>query len=142
MRLSCVEWVEGGVSLEDTIETARQLKALAATSSMPARRNSPARRSHRPGYHVDFSARIRKEAGIKTWAVGIITEPDQASASSPRARRLHGACPRFLLDPRWAGTPRAPWCETPPLPLPAIRATTIRRSSLSPPWPELPNSGG
>ena len=28
MRLSCVEWVEGGVSLEDTIETARQLKAL------------------------------------------------------------------------------------------------------------------
>ena len=28
MRLSCVEWVEGGVSIEDTIETARQLKAL------------------------------------------------------------------------------------------------------------------
>ena len=31
-----------------------------------------------PGYQVPFAARIRKEAGIATAAVGVITEPDQA----------------------------------------------------------------
>ena len=42
--------------------------------------NAPAPEDHAsaPGYHVPFAARIRKEAGIKTWAVGVITEPEQA----------------------------------------------------------------
>src|SRR6185437_10867115 len=33
-----------------------------------------------PGYQVPFAARIRREAGIPTGAVGLITEPEQASA--------------------------------------------------------------
>jgi 2,4-dienoyl-CoA reductase-like NADH-dependent reductase (Old Yellow Enzyme family) len=31
-----------------------------------------------PGYQVPFAARIRKDAGIATGAVGLITEPSQA----------------------------------------------------------------
>jgi len=31
-----------------------------------------------PGYQVPFAARIRREAGIATAAVGLITEPKQA----------------------------------------------------------------
>ena len=33
-----------------------------------------------PGYQVPFAARIRREAGIATGAVGLITEPEQAAA--------------------------------------------------------------
>jgi 2,4-dienoyl-CoA reductase-like NADH-dependent reductase (Old Yellow Enzyme family) len=129
MRLSCVEWVEGGVSIEDTIETARQLKALgcdfidASSGGNAAAQKIPVK----PGYHVEFSARIRKEAGIKTWAVGVITEPDQAEgiiASGQADCTAHARA--FLLDPRWGwNAARALGADTPPLPLPAVRATTI-----------------
>ena len=80
MRLSAVEWVEGGVTIEDTIETARQLKALGCDFvDISSGGNSPAQKIQVvPGYHVGFSARVRREAGIKTWAVGVITEPQQA----------------------------------------------------------------
>jgi 2,4-dienoyl-CoA reductase-like NADH-dependent reductase (Old Yellow Enzyme family) len=129
MRLSCVEWVESGVTLEDTIETARQLKALgcdfidASSGGNAAAQKIPVK----PGYHVEFSARIRKEAGIKTWAVGVITEPDQAEgiiAAGLADCTAHARA--FLLDPRWGwNAARALGVETPPLPLPAVRATTI-----------------
>ena len=129
MRLSCVEWVEGGVSIEDTIETARQLKALgcdfvdASSGGNAAAQKIPVE----PGYHVEFSARIRKEAGIKTWAVGVITEPEQAErivAAGQADCTAHARA--FLLDPRWGwNAARALGVETPPLPLPAVRATTI-----------------
>jgi 2,4-dienoyl-CoA reductase-like NADH-dependent reductase (Old Yellow Enzyme family) len=129
MRLSCVEWVEGGVSIEDTIETARQLKALgcdfidASSGGNAAAQKIPVK----PGYHVEFSARIRKEAGIKTWAVGVITEPDQAEAIIAAGQADCTAHARaFLLDPRWGwNAARALGVDTPPLPLPAVRATTI-----------------
>jgi 2,4-dienoyl-CoA reductase-like NADH-dependent reductase (Old Yellow Enzyme family) len=129
MRLSCVEWVEGGVSLEDTIETARQLKALgcdfidASSGGNAAAQKIPVK----PGYHVEFAHRIRKEAGIKTWAVGVITEPEQAEAIIAAGQADCTAHARaFLLDPRWGwNAARALGVETPPLPLPAVRATTI-----------------
>jgi 2,4-dienoyl-CoA reductase-like NADH-dependent reductase (Old Yellow Enzyme family) len=129
MRLSCVEWVEGGVSIEDTIETARQLKALgcdfidASSGGNAAAQKIPVK----PGYHVEFSARIRKEAGIKTWAVGVITEPDQAEGIIAAGQADCTAHARaFLLDPRWGwNAARALGVDTPPLPLPAVRATTI-----------------
>jgi 2,4-dienoyl-CoA reductase-like NADH-dependent reductase (Old Yellow Enzyme family) len=137
MRLSCVEWVEGGVTIEDTIETARQLKALgcdfidASSGGNAAAQKIPVK----PGYHVEFASRIRKEAGIKTWAVGVITEPEQAEgiiASGQADCTAHARA--FLLDPRWAwNAARALGVETPPLPLPAVRATTILPFKPQPP---------
>jgi 2,4-dienoyl-CoA reductase-like NADH-dependent reductase (Old Yellow Enzyme family) len=129
MRLSCVEWVERGVSIEDTIETARQLKALgcdfvdASSGGNAAAQKIPVK----PGYHVEFAALIRKEAGIKTWAVGVITEPEQAESIIAAGQADCTAHARaFLLDPRWGwNAARALGVETPPLPLPAVRATTI-----------------
>ena len=129
IRLSATDWVEGGLTLDDTVETAKQLKALGCdfidTSSGG---NSPAQKiTVAPGYHVPFAARIRKEAGIKTWAVGVITEPEQAErivASGEADCTAHARA--FLLDPRWGwNAARALGAETPPLPLPAARATTL-----------------
>ena len=80
IRLSATDWVEGGLTLEDTIETSRQLKALGCDFvDVSSGGNSPAQKiTVVPGYHVPFAARVKKEAGVKTWAVGVITEPEQA----------------------------------------------------------------
>jgi 2,4-dienoyl-CoA reductase-like NADH-dependent reductase (Old Yellow Enzyme family) len=129
IRLSVTDWVEGGLTVEDTIETARQLKVLGCDFvDVSSGGNSPAQRiTVAPGYHVPFAARVKKEAGIKTWAVGVITEPEQAEhivAAGEADCTAHARA--FLLDPRWGwNAARALGVETPPLPLPAARATTI-----------------
>lgn len=129
VRLSAVEWVEGGITLEDSVETARQFKALGCDFvDVSSGGNAPGQKlSVGPGYQVPFSARIRKEAGIKTWAVGLITEPEQAERiiAAGEADCTAHARP-FLIDPRWAwNAARALGVEPPPLPLPAARATSI-----------------
>lgn len=129
MRLSATDWVEGGLTLEDTVETARQLKALGCdfidTSSGG---NSPAQKiTATPGYQVPFAARIRRDAGIKTWAVGIITEPEQAEriiAAGEADCTAHARS--FLVDPRWGwNAARALGVGPPSLPLPAARGGSI-----------------
>ena len=129
IRLSATDWVEGGLTLEDTIETAKQLKALGCDFiDASSGGNSPAQKIQvGPGYQVPFAARIRREAGIKTWAVGVITEPEQADriiASGEADCTVHARS--FLVDPRWAwNAARALGVETPPLPLPAARGGSI-----------------
>lgn len=80
VRISATDWVEGGWTLEESVELARRLKDhgvdLVDCSSgglVPYARIPVA-----PGYQVPFSERIRKEARIATAAVGLITEPEQA----------------------------------------------------------------
>jgi 2,4-dienoyl-CoA reductase-like NADH-dependent reductase (Old Yellow Enzyme family) len=129
IRLSATDWVDGGLTIEDTVETAKQLKALGCDFvDVSSGGNSPAQKiTVVPGYHVPFAARVRKEAGIKTWAVGVITEADQAErivASGDADCTAHARA--FLLDPRWGwNAARALGVDTPPLPLPVARATTI-----------------
>ncbi len=129
VRLSAVEWVEGGLTVEDTVETARQLKALGCDFiDCSSGGNSPAQKIKiEPGYHVPFAARVRKEAGIKTWAVGIITEPEQAEqivASGAADCTAHARA--FMVDPRWGwNAARALGAELPPMPLPAVRGASI-----------------
>jgi 2,4-dienoyl-CoA reductase-like NADH-dependent reductase (Old Yellow Enzyme family) len=129
IRLSVTDWVEGGLTLDDTVETAKQLKTLGCDFiDASSGGNSPAQKiTVAPGYHVPFAARIRKEAGIKTWAVGVITEPEQAERIVASGEADCTALARaFLLDPRWGwNAARALGAETPPLPLPAARATTL-----------------
>ncbi|MDI1284237.1 MAG: NADH:flavin oxidoreductase/NADH oxidase [Reyranella sp.] len=129
IRLSVTDWVEGGLTIEDTIETARQLKALGCDFiDASSGGNSPAQKIQiGPGYQVPFAAHIRRETGIKTWAVGIITEPEQAEriiASGEADCTVHARS--FLVDPRWGwNAARALGVETPPLPLPAARGGSI-----------------
>lgn len=129
MRLSCIEWVEGGLTLEDSVETARQLKALGCDFiDCSSGGNSPAQKIKvEPGYHVPFAARVRKEADIKTWAVGIITEPEQAEsivASGQADCTAHARA--FMVDPRWGwNAARALGAALPPLPLPEVRGASI-----------------
>jgi len=129
VRVSATDWVEGGLTVEDTIETARQLKALGCDFiDVSSGGNSPAQKiAIGPGYQVGLSARVRKEADIKTWAVGIITEPQQAEdivASGQADCTAHARS--FLVDSRWAwNAAKALGAELPPLPLPMARAASI-----------------
>jgi 2,4-dienoyl-CoA reductase-like NADH-dependent reductase (Old Yellow Enzyme family) len=83
VRISAVDGIGTGWSLDDSVELARQLAAagvdvidcssggmkFASAGQMVARR---------PGFQVPFSSHIRRHAGIKTMAVGLIRDARQA----------------------------------------------------------------
>jgi 2,4-dienoyl-CoA reductase-like NADH-dependent reductase (Old Yellow Enzyme family) len=55
-----------------------------------------------PGYQVPFAEKIRRETGLPTIAVGLITEPDQAEAIVSSGQADMVALARGMLyDPRW-----------------------------------------
>jgi 2,4-dienoyl-CoA reductase-like NADH-dependent reductase (Old Yellow Enzyme family) len=80
VRLSMTDWTEGGWDIEQSIELARQLRSAGvdlidcSSGGNVARAAIPVG----PGYQTGFAARIRREAGIATGAVGMITSPEQA----------------------------------------------------------------
>jgi len=103
-RLSCTDWVEGGWTLDDSIVMARLLAEdgvdLIDCSSGGAvpRAQIPVG----PGYQVEFAETIRRETGIATAAVGLITEPEQADALVREGRADLVAFARAeLRDPYW-----------------------------------------
>jgi 2,4-dienoyl-CoA reductase-like NADH-dependent reductase (Old Yellow Enzyme family) len=104
VRLSCTDWVEGGWTIEESVELSRRLKAdgvdLIDCSSGGAAPN--ARIPVGPGYQVEFAARIRREANIATAAVGMITEPAQADEIIRGERAdLVLLAREILRDPNW-----------------------------------------
>ena len=80
VRVSTTDWVEGGWDVPDTVDLARRLKEIgvdlidcSSGGIAPGVRVPVA-----PGYQVPFAAAVRREAGIATGAVGMITQPSQA----------------------------------------------------------------
>lgn len=83
VRISATDWVDGGWDIDQSVELARQMKAWGVDLvDVSSGGNSPLQRipSIGPGYQVAFAERIRREAGIATGAVGLITAPEQADA--------------------------------------------------------------
>jgi 2,4-dienoyl-CoA reductase-like NADH-dependent reductase (Old Yellow Enzyme family) len=79
-RISATDWVEGGWSVEESVELARRLRAAGvdlvdcSSGGVVASAQVPAG----PGYQTGFAERIRRESGVATGAVGFITAPEQA----------------------------------------------------------------
>lgn len=104
MRISAVEWIEGGWSIGDSIELARRLKDLGCDFiDVSSGGNHPGQRIQiGPGYQVPFAEQIKKAVGIPVMAVGMITEPEQAEAITAEGRADFTALARaFLDDPHW-----------------------------------------
>jgi 2,4-dienoyl-CoA reductase-like NADH-dependent reductase (Old Yellow Enzyme family) len=104
VRLSCTDWVEGGWTLEESVELARRLKdeAVDLIDCSSGGSSPGARIPVGPGYQVDFAARIRRETGIATAAVGMITEPAQADEIIRSGKADIVLLARELLrDPNW-----------------------------------------
>jgi 2,4-dienoyl-CoA reductase-like NADH-dependent reductase (Old Yellow Enzyme family) len=104
MRLSVTDWVEGGWTIEDSIALAQKLKPLGVDLiDCSSGGTAPhARIPVGPGYQVGFSERIRKEAGIMTGAVGMITSPEQADQVVRTGQADVVLLARqFLREPYW-----------------------------------------
>jgi 2,4-dienoyl-CoA reductase-like NADH-dependent reductase (Old Yellow Enzyme family) len=104
VRISATDWKEGGWDLEQSVELCRRLKAvgvdLVDVSSggvVPGVRIPVG-----PGYQVEFAATIRRETGIATGAVGMISEPVQAETIIATGQADIVLLARELLrDPYW-----------------------------------------
>ena len=80
LRLSATDWTEGGWDLEQTVELCRGLGALGVdlVDVSSGGNVAGARVPVGPGYQTGFAEHVRREAGIATGAVGMITSPEQA----------------------------------------------------------------
>jgi 2,4-dienoyl-CoA reductase-like NADH-dependent reductase (Old Yellow Enzyme family) len=80
VRLSCSDWVDGGWTIDDSIELSRRLKAEGVDLIDCSSGGNVARASIpiAPGYQVPFAEAIRAQASIATAAVGLITDAHQA----------------------------------------------------------------
>lgn len=104
VRISATDWAEGGWGIDDSVELAAKLKALGCdyiTASSGGVTDEQKLNVY-PGYQVPFAERIRRETGIATMAVGLITEPKHAEEILDSGRADLIALARgMLLDPRW-----------------------------------------
>ena len=80
VRLSATEWSEGGWDEDESVQLAARLKGKGVDLIDVSSGGNIAGASMQvyPGYQVAFSKRIKKEAGIRTGAVGLITTAVQA----------------------------------------------------------------
>jgi 2,4-dienoyl-CoA reductase-like NADH-dependent reductase (Old Yellow Enzyme family) len=80
VRISATDWVEGGWSIEESVELSRILKTKAVdVIDCSSGGNSPAQKiAVGPLYQTPFAERIKKETGMMTGAVGLITSAVQA----------------------------------------------------------------
>lgn len=104
VRLSCTDWVEGGWDIEQSVVLARELKSRGCDwidcsgGGVSPRQKIPLA----PGYQVPFAERIRRETGIPTIAIGLITDPHQAEEIVASGKADMVALARGMLyDPRW-----------------------------------------
>jgi 2,4-dienoyl-CoA reductase-like NADH-dependent reductase (Old Yellow Enzyme family) len=80
VRISASDWVDGGWDIDQSVELSRRLCGLGvdlidcSSGGLAPQQKIPLG----PGYQVPFAARIRREAGVRTAAVGLITTPQQA----------------------------------------------------------------
>jgi len=102
LRISATDWVEGGWNIEDSVELARRVRDLGvdlidcSSGGLSLDQKIPLA----PGYQAPFAERIRRDAGVPTGAVGLITAAKQAEEiiSSGKADMVLLAR-EFLRDP-------------------------------------------
>ena len=79
VRVSTVDYGEGGLTVEDTVAFAKELKALGVDLvDCSSGGNSTAYPQVGPGYQVPYAAAVRQGAGVATGAVGLVLSAEQA----------------------------------------------------------------
>jgi 2,4-dienoyl-CoA reductase-like NADH-dependent reductase (Old Yellow Enzyme family) len=84
-RVSAVDGKGGLWGLDDTVALARELRqrevdVVDCSSGGIAGDSEMAQVPRVPGYQVPYASRVRRETGVMTMAVGLITDPHQAEA--------------------------------------------------------------
>jgi 2,4-dienoyl-CoA reductase-like NADH-dependent reductase (Old Yellow Enzyme family) len=104
VRLSCTDWVDGGWDIEQSVELARRLRdrGVDLVDCSSGGGLAVAQIPIAPGYQVPFAERIKREAGVATGAVGLITTPTQANEIIRGGQADCILMARaFLQDPYW-----------------------------------------
>ncbi|WP_306349613.1 NADH:flavin oxidoreductase/NADH oxidase [Flavobacterium sp. '19STA2R22 D10 B1'] len=82
VRISATDWADGGWNADESVKLSQLLKDRGvdlidtSTGGLVSYQKIPVG----PNYQVPFAERIKKETGILTGAVGLITDPKQADA--------------------------------------------------------------
>ncbi len=104
VRISATDWVEGGISLDDTLAMSRAFEEAGAaaidvsTGQVTAREKPAFGRS----YQTPFADSIRNSLGISTIAVGVISSADDVNTIVLAGRADLCALGRVhLYDPNW-----------------------------------------
>ncbi len=103
-RITGSDWIEGGLTPEDSVVFARALKEagfdyLCVSSGGVGGDSRP---TETAGFNVQFAEKVKREVGIATRAVGLIATPKQAEAIVAEGRADMVAIARaFLDDPHW-----------------------------------------
>jgi 2,4-dienoyl-CoA reductase-like NADH-dependent reductase (Old Yellow Enzyme family) len=105
VRVSATDWVDGGWTPEETVVLARELKKLGcdyldvSSGALDPRQKIPLA----PGYQVPFAEKVRRETGLPTMSVGLITTARQAEEIIASGKADLIALARGAMwDPRWA----------------------------------------
>jgi 2,4-dienoyl-CoA reductase-like NADH-dependent reductase (Old Yellow Enzyme family) len=104
VRLSCTDWVEGGWTADETAQVSKLLKDLGvdALDCSSGGGTLQAKIPVAPGYQVPFSEKVRKESGILTCAVGLLTDPHQVETILQQGQADIIAIAReFLRNASW-----------------------------------------
>jgi 2,4-dienoyl-CoA reductase-like NADH-dependent reductase (Old Yellow Enzyme family) len=104
MRISATDWVEGGWDVEQSVRFAHELKTLGchfvhvSSGGVSPLQKIPVG----AGYQIAFAERIKRDTGLPTIGVGLITEPQQAEHILQSGQADMVALARAMLyDPRW-----------------------------------------
>ena len=104
VRLSVTDWADGGWDADQSVELAKRLgqEGVDLVDCSSGGLVPGAKIPVGPGYQTHFSERIRREAKIKTGAVGMIRSPEQAEhiLRSGQADAVILAR-QMLRDPYW-----------------------------------------
>jgi 2,4-dienoyl-CoA reductase-like NADH-dependent reductase (Old Yellow Enzyme family) len=105
VRISATDWVPGGWDADQSVVLCCHLREL-GVDLIDVSSGALVPRAHIPvakGYQVPFARKIRDEAGIKTGAVGMITEPRHANEIITGGDADVVSLARELLrEPYWA----------------------------------------
>jgi 2,4-dienoyl-CoA reductase-like NADH-dependent reductase (Old Yellow Enzyme family) len=121
VRISATDWVEEGWDIDQSVILCQRLRDLCidlidvSSGGMTPNARIPVGK----GYQVPFARRIRAEAGIRTGAVGLITEPRHANEIITGGDAdLVFLARELLREPYWALKAQHELGEEPSWPIP------------------------
>jgi 2,4-dienoyl-CoA reductase-like NADH-dependent reductase (Old Yellow Enzyme family) len=104
IRISATDWKVGGWDIEQAVELAKQIAPLGVdlVDCSSAGLVQDQEIAAGPGFQVPFAARIRRDARVKTSAVGLIETKEQVSEILRKGEAdLVFMAREFLRDPYW-----------------------------------------
>jgi len=104
IRISATDWSDGGWTIDDSAALAARLKprGVDLIDCSSGGNVANAKIALGPSYQVPFAERVRRDAGMPTGAVGLITEPAQAEAILQAGQAdLIIMARQLLRDPYW-----------------------------------------